>query len=298
MQSIARWLVARPFHGILALAATTSLALFSFLSGVVMVLLVLKKGVRTAALDAFGAGVLMVAVAVVAQVPVATVVQGAVAIWLPAMLLGTLLAITRSLTLTLQLSVIIALLAVCGFFLVADEPTALGQSIVSGIIELYRQSGLTEQADWLASQQTLLAESMTMVALLTNWSVHAASLVLGYKLLRQLPDETDRYGRFRDLNFGRVIALIMALASVMALLVDAVWLQSIAFLLFAVFWMQGLAIVHWLRGRGHLPLFGLVAVYVLVPFLNILLLMGLAVVGYIDAWFGFRRIAPANEDRG
>ena len=51
MQAIAAWLVARPLNAVLALAATISLAYLSFLSGVVLVLLVLHKGTKRALVD-------------------------------------------------------------------------------------------------------------------------------------------------------------------------------------------------------------------------------------------------------
>ena len=289
MQAVAAWLVARPLNAILALAATISLAWLSFLSGVVLVLLILSKGVRAAATDTLFAGGLILIVGFIAQVPLATIVSGALAIWLPAMLLGTMLTATRSLTFTLQLTVIIAVAAMIGFFLLAGDPSEFWLTVLTAVIEVWREVGLNEQADLLAAEITTIAEQMTMVAVLLTWSVHSAACVLGYKLFRQLPDETDRYGRFRDLNFGRVIALIMALASIGALLSGAVWLQNIAFVMFAIFWLQGLAIVHWLHGERLLPTFGVIAVYVLAPFLNVVLMMGLAVTGYIDAWFGFRR---------
>jgi uncharacterized protein YybS (DUF2232 family) len=91
------------------------------------------------------------------------------------------------------------------------------------------------------------------------------------------------------LNLGRVIAINMALASVIAFASDAVWLQNIAFVLFLVFFLQGLAVVHWLHNKGQLPVFAIIAVYVLMPILNIILLMGLAALGVIDTWFRLRR---------
>ena len=68
MQAVAAWLVARPLNAILALAATISLAWFSFLSGVVLVLLVLHKDFRAVAIDVVGAAVLMIVVGVIAAV--------------------------------------------------------------------------------------------------------------------------------------------------------------------------------------------------------------------------------------
>ena len=46
---------------------------------------------------------------------------------------------------------------------------------------------------------------------------------------------------------------MMAIASLLALVVDGVWLQNIAFVLFVVFWVQGLAIVHWMQAQQILP---------------------------------------------
>lgn len=289
MQAVAAWLVARPLNAVLALAATISLSYLSFLSGVVLMLLVLRKGPRAAFIDAVLAGGLLAIVGLVAQVPLVTVLSGAVLMWLPAMLLAVILIATRSLTLTLQMSVILAILAMIGFFLIVDDLAGFWRSILVTIVEVWRELGLTEQADLLDGQLDAVAEQMTTIAVLTSWAVHSINCVLGYSLYRHLPGETADYGRFRDLNLGRVIAITMALASVVAVLSAAVWLQNIAFVMFFVFWLQGLAIVHWLHGEGHLPAFGVIAVYVLMPFLNVILMMGLAVVGYIDAWFRLRR---------
>jgi hypothetical protein len=289
MQALAAWLVARPLNAVLALAATISLAYLSFLSGVVLVLLVLYKGPKRAVIDVAIAAVLLTVVGLIAQVPLSTVLVGAAAMWLPALLLGVTLTSTRSLTLTLQVSVIIAILAMVGFYLLVDDPIDFWRNILMTIVEVWRELGLNDNADLLEGQLDAVAEQMTMVAVLTSWAVHSANCVLGYLLYRQLPNESARFGRFRDLNFGRVIAITMALASIVALLSTAAWLQNIAFFMFLVFWLQGLAVVHWLYGEGHLPAFGVIAVYVLMPILNVILLMGLAVLGYIDTWFRLRR---------
>jgi hypothetical protein len=55
-----------------------------------------------------------------------------------------------------------------------------------------------------------------------------------------------------------------------------------------MFWLQGLSIVHWLHAEEILPLGAVVAVYLLLPLLQVLVFTVLAVIGYMDAWFGFR----------
>jgi len=132
----------------------------------------------------------------------------------------------------------------------------------------------------------LSAEVMTVSVVLSMWMLYVVGLLLGYALYRRLPAETADLGRFQDLNFGRVLASAMAVVVVIAFIAG---LQNTAYVLFVVFWLQGLAIVHWLHGTGRLPLAALIAVYALLPFLQVLLMMALAVLGYVDAWFGFRR---------
>ena len=124
----------------------------------------------------------------------------------------------------------------------------------------------------MLAEKEAIAMQMTGTAAVASWTVYAGGLVLGYLLYGHIPGETRDFGRFRDLNFGRVIA----------------------FLMFAVFWFQGLAIVHWLKGEGFLPVFALVAVYALLLVLNVLFVMALAVLGYIDTWFHVRRVRRAQ----
>ena len=48
---------------------------------------------------------------------------------------------------------------------------------------------------------------------------------------------------------------------------------------------------------GELPLFVVIMVFVLLPFLHVFLIMALAVVGYTDTWFRYRRrVVTVNEE--
>lgn len=291
MRAVAKWLVARPLNGVLVVAATSSPYL-GFLSAALLVVLVLHDGTRVAVLKAAAAAVLLAVIGVVVGTPPSVILAVAVVYWLPAVLLATLLTVTRSLTLTLQVSVLVAILGMLVFFGIVGDPVAFWETELGAAAEMWRNMGAVELADSLTNGQSMLAAQMTMFIVTLLWTIYAATLVLGYKLFRQLPGETDRFGRFRDLNFGRVLALIMALSSMVALVTHAAWLQNIAFVMFAVFWLQGLAILHWLHGAAILPGFAVALVYVLMLPLSAVVVIGLAVLGYIDAWFDLRRKAP------
>ena len=118
------------------------------------------------------------------------------------------------------------------------------------------------------------------------------AFLVGYAAFLSLPGKPEGFGRFTELDFGRVLALVLALISIAAVLSASIWLQNIALPLFAIFWLQGLAMLHWLRARDRLPGILLAAVYVLTVMLAPLLVTGVGVMGYTDAWFDYRtRIA-------
>ncbi|MCH7830722.1 MAG: hypothetical protein IIB75_09225 [Proteobacteria bacterium] len=283
MQAIAKWLVARPQNAVLGLASTLMLPAPQLTSGVIMVLLVLAQGPKLAAYKALLAGVLLAAMSLLAGLSLPSMMVLMVATWIPVMLLAVLLATTRSLTLTLQVSVIITVVAMLLFQIVVTDAAAYWQPYLDVMSEIMKQNGL--QLD----TEVLTPDVMTISAALALWLIVTAGLFLGYWLYRLTPVETRDFGRFQDLDLGRVIAFAAALAALLAFVIDAAWLANIAFVLLAMFLIQGLSIMHWLRGKGILPVAALIAVYVLMPILQVVLVMVLALVGYGDAWFGFRR---------
>jgi len=122
--------------------------------------------------------------------------------------------------------------------------------------------------------------------------VHVVAFLAGYAAYVSLAGKPGAYGRVSEINFGQVLAAVLALTSIAAMVSSSVWLQNIALLLFAIFWLQGLAMLHWLRARGRFPSILLAAVYVLTVLLGPLLVSVVGVMGYTDAWFDFRpRIA-------
>ena len=283
MQRLAAWLVARPQNAVVGLAVTLLLPAPQLTSGVIMVLLVLEQGMRQAVIEAMVAAAALLTVSLIFGVSVVSLLTLMAGTWVPVLLLAVALVSARSLTLTMQMTVILTVVALTGFYVVVTDPVAFWEPYLVTMAEIALQSGLE------LNQDLLNAEVMTVSAALAFWMLYVAGLLLGYGLYKKLPLETADFGRFRDLSFGRVIALAMALASLLALVVDGAWLQSVAFIVFAMFWLQGLAIVHWLHAEKILPLGAVVAVYVLLPLLQVLVFSALAIIGYMDAWFDFRR---------
>lgn len=282
----------------LGLSLTLMMPFAPLLSGAVMVLLVLANGPGQAGLLALASAALLGVTFALFGNPVLPLLISAAIAWVPVALLAIVIGRTRSLTLALQVTVILAIATTLGFFVVLGDPTVYWIGKLAEIAVSFEQMGLMEQAEVLRTQRELVAPQMTMIFVFTTWSLLVLVLVLGYALYQQLPERSGRFGRFRDLHFGRILAVVMALASLLAMFVSSGWLQNVAFVLFAVFWVQGLAMLHWMQGQGLFHKVILVAVYVMLPFLNALLVLILAVIGYTDAWFDYRpRIAAARQAR-
>ena len=298
MRTIASWLTARPVNTVLGLALSLMLPFAQVLSGAVMVTAMLALGTGRTALRAGAALLLLAALFALLGNAVPQLVANALVAWLPAALLALLMRRSGSLTLTLQVSVIAAIAITVGFHALVGDPVAFWEARLAELAAAFAGMGLDEQAALLSEQSAVLAPQMTMLFVLVSWSLTALVLALGHTLYQELPDARGRYGRFCDVNLGRVLAFAMAVASVLALLSNAAWLQTLAFVMFVVFWVQGLAIMHWLQSDGPLPVFALVAVYALLPVLNLLLVTALAVLGYTDAWFDYRtRMRAARAKR-
>ncbi len=282
MQAIATWLVARPQNAVLGLLATLLIGL-PFLGGAVIGLLVLRHGLGFAAIAAgLAVGILGVA-SLVAGNTAYTVIALLVLIWVPAAALAEMLGRTRSLTLVMQVLTIFWVVAMLSFQLFVEDPAAFWQPYLTAGADWFRQNGLA------LNVELVTAEVMTASVGWSLWFIYTVILLAGYWFYRQLPEESRNFGEFRQLNFGRVIALVLVSVALLAFAIDAIWLQNIMFATFMMFMMQGLAVVHWFYGKGVLPVVALVSVYVSLLFLQELLGTVLALIGYLDAWFGLRR---------
>lgn len=297
MQPIAAWLIARPLHAVLGLALTLVLPFAQIFSGAAIVMLVLYGGARTAALQGLIAIAVLAALSLLTGGSLPEILVNGLFAWLPVFLLAWLLRRSRSLTLTLQVSAIAAMAVTLGFYIVVADPTAYWMAVLTDVAAAFRDMGLTEQAGMIVAQAELIAPQMTMVTVLTSWSLIVLVLVLGYAIYQALPGKSAEFGRFCDLRFGRTLALVMAVTSVLALLIGVEWLRNFAFVVFAIFWLQGLSMMHWLRVVGPLPFIVLIVIYAMLPFLNALLVMALAILGYTDAWFDYRARIGKNMAR-
>ncbi len=287
MPSVAAWLLARPHNAVLVLAIAMLMPGLPTIGGAILVLLVLQQDLRRAVTVAVLAGSLLLVVALISGGSALQVLVQVSSLWLPILGLAVVMRATRSLTLVLQVSVIVVLIGSCLFYVLVSDPVGFWEQAIAA--EPVLQSlQLQEWKSAVGATESQFAGVMTTMFAIGFWFGLVIVVLLGYWLYQQLPGNSPRFGRFCDLNFGRVIALLLAVTSIVGFALDAVWIESIAFILFAVFWLQGAAMVHWLRSRGLVPTIAVSAVYVLTILVPQYVFPALAVLGYTDAWFRYR----------
>ncbi len=288
MPSVAAWLLARPLNAGLALVMTMLVPGLATISGAILVLLVVQQDLRKSLLTAALAGLVLLLVGLASGGSPVVALIGIATFWLPVLALARILRVTRSLTLTLQSSVIIAVIGTCAFFALSNNPVEFWQDVITAnpVLQSLR---LPEWQAALAMSDMQFAGVMTTLFAIGFWFGLACVILLGYWLFQQLPEKSAEFGRFCELNFGYVIALLLAVTSVVGFALNVIWIQSIAVLIFAVFWLQGAALVHWLHASGFVPVAVVIAAYALTLVLFQYLFPALAILGYTDAWFRYRR---------
>jgi hypothetical protein len=288
-RGFAAWLVANPWSAVLALGACLPVPPLQPIGGAILVMLVLAKGVRSAAIMASLAAAVLVIVSLILGGQAVGMATLMATTCIPLLALATILVASRSLTMTLQFAVLAATLGLLLFALLVEDTVAFWQPFWSVFSQMLRESNMQEQVALLEANPSMMARFLTPTVAIGFWINFTLSIVLGHFLFQRLPQNEGRYGRFGDLNFGRVMASALALASVLSYLTGAELMLNIALLLFAVFWVQGLALTHWLREQGKIQTVAVVAIYVSHIFLSVIIAIPLAIVGYLDAWFDWRR---------
>lgn len=214
--------------------------------------------------------------------------------------LGILLARTRSLNFAVQLCVIAMLTGMILMPLLVGDLVTFWRPVAIEAMDMLNRTGAAV-GQMTPADQALLIERVAQLAtaFVAAPLCYGAmiALVLGHYLWHAGTEQDDSYGRFRDLNIGRTLAVVMLVVAALSTVLPNVLLGNLAMALLLVFGLQGVAIVHWLaanRGWKSVSLFifyGLLLVPT--PFQPVMVGL-LCVAGYVDAWFNLVRANPAG----
>ncbi|MEL6300977.1 MAG: hypothetical protein AAFV47_11620 [Pseudomonadota bacterium] len=265
--------------------------------------IVIAMGIATASVLAYGVSgslpvllsslvILLIAGLVGPEGGLALPIQAGVA-FIAAVAMAMALKRTRSLTFTIQLSLLAFLAGVVAFWIMVDDPPAFWLLVFETMLEPIWRTDLTNAETLQLSARLRELSTLATGAVAGGfWLMCTAALSVGNFLWDTGSDRSrERYGRFCDVNLGRALAvLLLVLAVVVSLIGEPGLLMNLAIACFVAFVLHGIALAHWCRVRWALPWFALVPVY-----LAFLVAWPIyPVAGYIDAWFNFSQRTPSD----
>lgn len=296
MQGLLQWLLAGPLRAGLVAAALAVSRLFDVFGAAVLALVALRKGFMPALhviviacpviilagyLGGFGMGLPMA-------------VMG---LWLPVLLLSLVLRHTASPALALQVGVASIGTLVAAWYLQASEPLATTLSFIEQqVLPLVAQM---EGAPGELSDKQLQALARIAPGLVAAGTLLMAGVtVLIGRWWQALAFNPGGFGaEFQRLRHGRSAALIMlALFAAAAASGHAIAIGFAMTALVALIF-QGIAVAHGViaaTGQSGFWLWGMYGLIFLLPLPATVLL---AIVGSVDNWMDFRRLAGQDAEK-
>jgi hypothetical protein len=205
----------------------------------------------------------------------------------PVYFLALTLFMTRSFALTMQVSALAAIVFAAALTWLISDPVTFWQPVISLWLEMTAQgadsAGIGEEI-----RSPEFAGRISGMLVVSAWMIYSVVFMLGYVIYERWAEKSGQYGRIRDLNFGRVLASAMVVVLALSYVAQSTANQNAAVMFFAVFWMQGVALVFWLYAAKRLPIIAVIAAFVL-PLLSAYVAVAMTVFGYLDAWFDLRR---------
>ncbi|MDP2324588.1 MAG: hypothetical protein Q8N51_11225 [Gammaproteobacteria bacterium] len=293
MSGITQWLRQSRWARIVIIVVTFLLPVTNLISAAILVMTTRGAGWRSAAVDSvaslviLGGLVLWTSGEAAATTP-GPAILGAGALWGESILAGAILQRYRSIDLTVQVLVVMALFGIVLASLLIPDSRAYWQPVLEALI---RNAGLPQVGglpdNWLATVAGLM-HGVIGASLLSTLIL---AVMLGLWLDRET-EEVDWRRQFLELRLGRVLSVGVVVSAALLFAGFPSLGGGALLVLGTAFIGQGLAIVHWTADHRSWPRIWRLALYgplLLGAPLAGLLLLALALVGLADNAVGLRR---------
>lgn len=261
----------------------------SYISNAALALVVLRHGTKAGLIVMAGAALLAGAVAMVRFGSPLLAFTMVMALWMPVWLAAQVLSSTRSQTILLVVSSLIAIIF------------AIGMRVVIGDVEAFWQSVLNKLVSQAASAdiatQTIVIEK---VAAVMNGFIAAGlglSIMLSVILARWWQAELYNPGgfgtEFRQIRLPKIFAIAVMSIALLAMLTKGqitltAYLIDLGMIGVMAFMFHGLAIVHHFAQQTNLTTAWLTGLYFFIFLASIYAFVILAIIGVADSFADFR----------
>lgn len=283
----AEWLRRRRLLRIALIGLLFPLPLLAVVSAALVAMTTILHGWRLALQDCLGALLLLLLLTAFAGGYWVEIGVGAWLTWMVAVLLAHLRR-EASLTLALQVAVLLGLAGTLAFLLWSPDPLAFWEQVLVELVERARIAGLqVEPSDFGMGVVMVMTGMMAASAVASSM----AALFLGSWWAGQHKGRT--FGQeFQLLSMGRVISLSAAVLGLLFVFGVRSFVDDLLLVLATGFIVQGLAVIHWHGARRGWPAVWPLALYlplVLLPAVAALEMLLLVLIGLVDNGYSLRR---------
>jgi uncharacterized protein YybS (DUF2232 family) len=249
-----------------------------------------QRGMITIALSLLGAALFAYLIFAIPQLAVIFVLLA----WLPAWMIATILRQTVSMAYSLQILTVISLFAVVVIYtLFPDFGEYWRVSLDHMVTQLAQQSdefSLTE----LQQTEDLIINYLPGLFVSSIMFGTMISLFLDRWWQAVFYNQGGFAKEFQSLNLGKISALIALAITFIAVIVNNVFAFSLVTVVFVLYLIQGMSLLHAVFKLRQVNTAWLFVVYVVMFFIPHLVLL-LVIAGMIDPWLDIRqRIRPST----
>lgn len=296
-RSLAAWLAENPLGavfvtGLLGLLPLFGLGFAFFLPGAVPALVALMRGPRAGVLVAAGGSMLLAGAMYMIGRPAPVGLIYSAWVLGPPLALGVLLARTGSLTLCLQMSVLVAGLLLALLHVSLGDPQTFWAPFVRDVAQEMQRRGLDLGLEKDGLADTLARTLWGWVTVLTMLLAMCALFLARW--WQSLPSQAGRFGaEFQQLRLGVALGALAAVSIGTSLFVDRPLVDDLSRIFLGALTLVGLAAAHRFKAAGRLNGVWLGAIYVLLVLAAPIMVAALAGWGFVDNWLRSQRAAHA-----
>ncbi len=257
-------------------------------SNAAIALITLRKGWQQGILYALLATITLVIVSLLLKQQASSGFVAGLATWLPVVLIASALAMTKSWSKTLQLTLLISVAGVLFFHLMHPDAAAFWEPVLQKMKPMLQQayqlsdSKLDETINNAAAWMTgTFAAALAIITIL--------SLIIARNWQARLYNPGGFGEEFRQIAIGKQASIAFLVGITLAVITANQLIIELIMIGVAVFMFQGLSLAHSIVKQRGMSIRWLIGLYVLMFLLLIQMIVLLATFGLVDNFADFRR---------
>ena len=263
-------------------------------SNAAIALITLRKGWQQGVIYTLLATATLVLISIALKQQASSSIAAGLANWLPIVLIASALAMTKSWSKTLQLTLVLSAAGVLLFHLLHPDAENYWKVTLEQFKPLLQQAAQFEGID---IDETINKAARWMTATFTSalTVIMIISLIIARNWQARLFNPGGFGEEFRQIAIGKQFAIALLIGIAIAVITQSQIIIELIMVGVTIFMFQGLSLAHTLVKQREMNTGWLVTLYILMFILLIQMIVLLAAIAIIDSFVDFRKAKASTE---